>query len=106
MRRQLNQVFFDKLYLDADEVTDDRLAEPFNDFLYPRSLNRRRVVHTRVHIDTTQNGATWDAAGGISAGAALLDRIARGEGSSKATMVELRLSRSKTSFTYESRHRS
>jgi hypothetical protein len=26
----------------------------------------------------TQNGATWDAAGGISAGAALLDRIARG----------------------------
>ena len=34
VRRQLNQVFFDKLYLDVDEVTDDRLAEPFNDFLY------------------------------------------------------------------------
>ena len=49
VRRQLNQVFFDKLYLDTDEVTDDRLAEPFNDFLYPRSLNRRRVIHTRVH---------------------------------------------------------
>ena len=47
VRRQLNQVFFDKLYLDTDEVTDDRLAEPFNDFLYPRSLNRRRVMHTR-----------------------------------------------------------
>jgi hypothetical protein len=29
----------------------------------------------------------------MSAGAALLDRIARGEGSSKATMVELRVSR-------------
>jgi site-specific DNA recombinase len=90
VRRQLNQVFFDKLYLDTDEVTDDRLAAPFDDFLYPRSLSRRRVIHTRAHRVGTQNGATWDAAGGMSAGAALLDRIARGEGSSKATMVELR----------------
>jgi site-specific DNA recombinase len=48
VRRQLNHVFFDKLYHDTDEVTDDRLAEPFNDFLYPRSLNRRRVMHTRA----------------------------------------------------------
>jgi site-specific DNA recombinase len=83
-------VFFDRLYLDADEVIDDRLAEPFNDFLYQRSLNRRRVIHTRVHKTGTRNGATWDAAGGISAGAALLQRIARGEGLSKAAMVELR----------------
>jgi hypothetical protein len=30
--RQLKQVFFDRLYLDIDEITDDRLAEPFNDF--------------------------------------------------------------------------
>ena len=63
VRRQLNQVFFDKLYLDADEVTDDRLAEPFNDFLYPRSLNRRRVVHTRAHKIGTQKrrhmGRRW-----------------------------------------------
>jgi hypothetical protein len=88
VRRQLNQVFFDKLYLDTDEVTEDRLAAPFNDFLYPRSFNRQRVVHTRVHKIGTQNGARWDAAG-ISAGATLLDQIARGEGSSKATMVEL-----------------
>jgi site-specific DNA recombinase len=39
VRRQLNHVFFDKLYLDTDEVTDDRLARPFDDFLYPRSFN-------------------------------------------------------------------
>ena len=48
VRRQLNQVFFDKLYLDTDEVTNDLLAEPFNDFLYRRSLSRRRVIHTAV----------------------------------------------------------
>jgi site-specific DNA recombinase len=90
VRRELNHVFFDRLYLDANEVTNDRLAEPFNDFLYPRSLSRRRVVHTRSHRVGTPNGATWDAAGGMSAGAVLLDRIARGEGSSKAAMVELR----------------
>jgi site-specific DNA recombinase len=90
VRRQLNDVFFDRLYLDADEVIDDRLAEPFNDFLYPRSLNRRRVIHTRVTKTGTRNGATWDAAGGISAGAALLQRIAHAEGLSKAAMVELR----------------
>jgi site-specific DNA recombinase len=90
VRRQLNEVFFDKLYLDADDVINDQLAAPFNDFLYPRSLNRRRVIHTRVHKTGTKNSATWDAAGGISAGAALLQRIARGEGLSKAAMVELR----------------
>jgi hypothetical protein len=47
VRRQLNQVFFDRLYLDTDAVIDDRLSEPFNDFLYRRSFNRRRPVHTR-----------------------------------------------------------
>jgi hypothetical protein len=36
------------------------------------------------------NGVTWDAGGEISAGAALLQRIAHGEGLSKAAMVELR----------------
>ena len=89
VRRQLNQVFFDKLYLDADEVTDDLLAEPFNDFLYPQPEPAADGAHPRPQ-DTNDNGATWDAAGGISPGAALLERIARGEGSSKATMVELR----------------
>jgi hypothetical protein len=73
VRRQLNHVFFDKLYLDDAEVTD-RLAAPFDDFLYPHSLSRRRVIHTRAHRVGTPNGATWDAAGGMSASAALLDR--------------------------------
>jgi hypothetical protein len=83
-------VFFDRLYLDTDEVIDDRLAAPFSDFLYPGSLNRRRVIHTRGHQAGTPNGAHWDAAGGMSTGAALLQRIARGEGLSKAATVELR----------------
>lgn len=89
VRRQLNKVFFDKLYLDTDEVTDDRLTEPFNDFLYPRTLSRRRVVHTRILKTRANSGAAWDAARGMSTGAALLDRIVRGEGSSKTAMVEL-----------------
>jgi site-specific DNA recombinase len=38
VRRQLNQVFFEKFYLDVDEVTDGLLAQPFNDFLYPHGL--------------------------------------------------------------------
>jgi hypothetical protein len=72
VRRQLNQAFFDKLYLDADEVIDDRLAEPFNDFLYRRTPSRRRIMHNRERRIGT-NGATWDAAGGMSTSAALLD---------------------------------
>ena len=61
VRRQLNQVFFDNLYLDTADVTDDRLAEPFNDFLYPRSLSRRQVIHTRVHKDRKRRhmGRRW-----------------------------------------------
>ena len=47
-------------------------------------------MHTRGRRIGTQNGVTRDAAGGISAGAALLERIAHGEGLSKAAMVELR----------------
>ena len=89
VRRQLNEVFYDKLYLDADEVINDRLAAPFNDFLYPRSLDRKRVIHTRDHKGGTKNSAAGDAAGEISTGAALLQRIARGRGLSKAAMVEL-----------------
>jgi len=56
--------------------------------LLPRTWSRWRVIHTRVHRVGKPSGASWDAAGGISAGAALLNRIARVEGSSKATMVE------------------
>ena len=37
-----------------------------------------------------KNDAAWDAGGGIGAGAALLQRIAHGEGLSRAAMVELR----------------
>jgi len=38
VRRQLNQVFFGKLYLEMDEVTDDLLAEPFDGLVYPAKL--------------------------------------------------------------------
>jgi hypothetical protein len=82
------RVFFDRLYLDTDDVVDDRLAEPFDDFLYqPEPAESGAYARTSRR---TQNGVTWDAGEGISAGAALLQRIAHGEGLSKAAMVELR----------------
>jgi site-specific DNA recombinase len=49
VRRQLNDVFFERLYLDAEDVIDDRPAEPFSDYLHSRSLNRRRMVQTDGH---------------------------------------------------------
>ncbi len=54
VRRQLNQVSFDKIYMDAREVTDDVLAEPFDGFLDSRST-RPRVVHTRSHDRANKN---------------------------------------------------
>jgi site-specific DNA recombinase len=64
VRRQLNQVFFDKLYLDADEVTDDILSEPFDAFLHARSWSRW-VVHTRGRMLGTTNGARVGAVRGM-----------------------------------------
>ena len=72
------------------DISTARAIDNIATSLLPRTLSRWRVIHTRVHRIGKPSGASWDAAGGISAGAALLDRIARSEGSSKATMVELR----------------
>ena len=80
-----------KLYLEIDEVTDDLLAEPFDGLVYRRNLHRTSIAHRRRRVIETTNGAPRDAAvSTMSTSAALLERIARGEGSSKATMVELR----------------
>jgi site-specific DNA recombinase len=40
IRRQLNQVFFDRLYVDMAGVTDDALAAPFHDFVARPRLTR------------------------------------------------------------------
>ena len=90
VRRQLNQVFFGKLYLEIDEVTNDLLAEPFDRLVYRRNLHRTSIAHRRRRVMETTNGAPRDAAvSTMGPSAALLERIARGEGSSKAAMVEL-----------------
>lgn len=90
VRRQLNQVFFGKLYVEDEEVTDDELTEPFDGLLYRRVFRRPPAVHRRSKAPRTTNSAPRDAVSRMSTCATLLDRIASGEGSSKATMVELR----------------
>jgi hypothetical protein len=91
VRRQLNQVFFGKLYLEIDEVTDDLLAEPFDGLVYRRNFHRTSIAHRRRRAIGTTNGVPRNVAvSTMSTSAALLERIARGQGSSKAAMVELR----------------
>jgi site-specific DNA recombinase len=86
VRRQLNQVFFDKLYLDPEGVTDDILSEPFAGLAYRRSFHHPPTVHLRRRAQ----GARQGGPGTIRTSAALLERIALVDGSSKAAMVELR----------------
>jgi site-specific DNA recombinase len=47
VRRQTNQIFFGKLYLDAAVVVDDELAEPFDELLYRRHFRDGRAAHPR-----------------------------------------------------------
>ena len=54
--REFNQVFFGKLYLDADEVNDDLLAEPFDGLLYGRTDRRPTRIHRSLKPLNTQNG--------------------------------------------------
>jgi hypothetical protein len=89
VRRQLNQVFFGKLYLDADEVNDDLLAEPFDGLLYGRTDRRPTRIHRRLKPLNTQNGPAMGAASQTETVVALLERIERDEGSNKDTIVEV-----------------
>jgi hypothetical protein len=90
VRRQLNQVFFGKLYLDADEVTDDLLAERFDGLLYRRSFRRRTSLHRRSKPGHAKTGDLIGADPRTGTATALFERIARDEGSNKDTMVDLK----------------
>jgi site-specific DNA recombinase len=91
VRRQLNQVFFGKLYLDADEITDDLLAEPFDGLLYRRSFRRPSpLLHQRSKPGHAKTGDLVGAGQRTGSATTLFERIARDEGSNKDTMVELR----------------
>lgn len=94
VRRQLNQVFFGRLYLDdadqAVQVVNDELVEPFDGLLYNRRSRRHMVAHHRSKPHTKKSTPSG-ALSRFATCAALLDRIAHDEGSSKATMVELRV---------------
>jgi site-specific DNA recombinase len=87
-RRQLNQTFFAQLYVDGPEVTEERLAEPFDQILYFRRFRR----HTRERSRTLgrANGAPKDAARLMGTSTGLLATALAGQGSSKTAMVELR----------------
>jgi site-specific DNA recombinase len=94
VRRQLNQIFYTKLYLDtADDavaVVGDDLAEPFAGLTYEHVSRRHQAVHHRNK--PTYKAKSTHQPSALKNGfncASLLERIARDEGSSKETMVEL-----------------
>jgi site-specific DNA recombinase len=89
-RRQLNQAFFERLYIDDENVADDVLAEPLRGLLYRRALRRSTTAPRRYRAPKKPHGAPGRTVRQRSSLADLLDRIAHREGSSKAAMVELR----------------
>jgi hypothetical protein len=89
VRRQLNQVFFQRLWIDIDGVTDDEPREPFDGLLHLRTASqqpKRRRATAPAKAKSARAGAPSRA---ITC-ASLLDRIAHDEGSSKGAMVVLR----------------
>jgi site-specific DNA recombinase len=87
-RRLFNQAFFTRLYVDGPEVTEERLAEPFDEILYFRRLRWRG--HDRRRPGERANGAQTDAARDMSTSAGLLASALAGRGSNETAMVELR----------------
>jgi len=87
-RRLINQAFFTHLYVDGPEVTEERLAEPFDEILYFRRFSRWSYERRRGL--ERANGAPKDAARRLTTSAGLLATALAGRGSSKAAMVELR----------------
>jgi site-specific DNA recombinase len=88
VRRQLNAVFFGRLYADDGGITADTLTPSF-DGLVHLGRRQRPSVTRASRPPARESGARRDAAR-PSTLAALLDRAVFGGGSSKAAMVELR----------------
>jgi hypothetical protein len=85
VRRRLNQVFFDKLYIDAPDVVDDVLRDPFAALAPRRRRQRPPNVHRREKAPA-RSGAPRGAAVEMF----IVDRLqlaAHGKGWSKATLV-------------------
>jgi site-specific DNA recombinase len=69
-RRLLNQAFFTRLYVDGPQVTEERLAEPFDEILYFRRF--RKQGRERSQGLPRANGAPKDAARVMGTSAGLL----------------------------------
>ena len=82
-RRALTQALFTRIYVEDGIVTDDVLAEPFDELLY---LRRRALTRKAAR---NANGAPKGAVGAGVTEANLLARALSGRGSSKAAMVEV-----------------
>ena len=80
-RRALTQALFPRIYVEDGIVTDDVLAEPFDELLY---LRRRALTRKAAR---NANGAPKGAVGAGVTEANLLARALSGRGSSKAAMV-------------------
>ncbi len=83
-RRMLNQAFFEQLYVDGPEVTEEELAAPFDELLYSRHRPR-----FRQRPDMTKAGRAGQT-GLRSTKSGLLAAAMADGGSSKTLMVELR----------------
>jgi len=57
--------------LEIDDVTDDLLAEPFDELVYRRHFHRTSIAYRRRRVIETTNGGPRDAA--VSTIAALLE---------------------------------
>jgi len=84
-RRMLNQAFFQQLYIEGPEVTEEEFAEPFDELLYTRHRPRYRQ-----RPDTTKAGRMRTGLRGGDTRSGLLEAALAGGGSSKTLMVELR----------------
>jgi site-specific DNA recombinase len=84
-RRLINQVFFERLYVEYDKVREERLRLPFDELLYLR----RRPRYDRPRPGQRKTGALVGA-GLRESHVGRLEAAVYGRGSSKATMVELR----------------
>ena len=88
VRKLLNQAFLTHLYGDGPEVTEERLAEPYDEILYSATSGVRPMSASR-NLGPT-NGVAKDAARLMGTSTGLLPRPSQVKGSSKTVMVELK----------------
>ncbi len=86
-RRLLNQAIFQRLYVDDNAVTEERLNEPFDELLYFRRT--QRVVYERAGAEQPRGALAGASRVELATKVGLLETALAGGGSSRAAMVEV-----------------